>query len=423
MKARAPGTLRIGAGCLSLAGVFATPTALACATAPRGEATIEVASESAVIVWDEAKQREHFIRGATFAGSAKEAAFLVPTPSVPELATVPNEPFTAIAKRAEPAHERVTKWGVDVLPLCLLFTLTRSASKASVDVGVEVVSNQRVGDYDATVLRGTSAEAITKWLDENKYPARPALVRWLAPYVERGFYFTAFRLAETPRGGGLAATTVRISFDTPRPFYPYREPDDASPHYGRLLRLAFIGTGKPAVKVGEKPWIDPVFSNELGPTVPLPFAPPERAWLTVYEDRVDTRRGLGDLVFTPTNDRRIVTPPPIIEEDRRDIPLPLDVLLGLGLVGGLALWVSRRRPPGEDAITLTASRADVWSRRSTSWTCLSRTSGERACVEPLVRAHRAVADQRAMLQTFDAESYELRARTETVTSAARTSAG
>lgn len=341
------GPVGCGALALLLAGLVRPPSAQACATAPRGEATIEVASESAVIVWDEAKKREHFIRGATFAGSAKEAAFLVPTPTVPELAAVTNEPFTAIAKRAEPAHKTVTDWGVTMLPLCLLFTLTRSSSKASALAGVEVVANQRVGDYDATVLRGTSAEAITKWLDENKYPARPALQRWLAPYVERGFYFTAFRLAETPREGGLAATTVRISFDTPQPFYPYREPDDATPHYGRLLRLAFIGTGKPTPKVGEAPWIEPAFSNELGPTVPLPFAPPERAWLTVYEDRVDTRRGLGDLTFTPTSDRQVVTPPPIIDEDRREIPLPLDVLLGLAVLGGVGIWVARRPKPAD----------------------------------------------------------------------------
>lgn len=333
----------------SLALIARQSPASACATATREGATIETATETALIVWDEAKKREHFIRGATFAGSAREAAFLVPTPSLPELAAVTRDPFEAITERAAPARETQSKWGVSLMPLCLSFFLLRSMKSEALPAGVQILSRQRVGNYDATVLRGTSAAAITQWLAENRFPSRPALDAWLAPYVAQGFFFTAFRLAEDPQQGGLAATTVRLSFDTPRPFYPYREPDDTAPHPGRLLRLAFVGNGTPRAKIGDDAWIPPKFSGELGRAswaspVPLPEG---AAWLTVYEDDVTGRRGLGDVSFLPTTDRTVITPPPIIDTVQRDLPLPLDVVAGLGLVGGLAVWISRRRK--EDA--------------------------------------------------------------------------
>ena len=66
---------------------------LACAPAPRMGDEIAIIEESAVIVWDAPSQTEHFIRRATFRGKGRDFGFLVPVPSVPALAEVPDEVF------------------------------------------------------------------------------------------------------------------------------------------------------------------------------------------------------------------------------------------------------------------------------------------------------------------------------------------
>ena len=54
-----------------LLGALAAPLPVdACAVAPPRDAVVEVASESAIIVWDERAKTEHFIRRATFAAAA-----------------------------------------------------------------------------------------------------------------------------------------------------------------------------------------------------------------------------------------------------------------------------------------------------------------------------------------------------------------
>jgi hypothetical protein len=236
------------------------------------------------------------------------------------------------------------------MPLCLL-TLARSKS-AAIASSVEVVSRQRVGAYDATVLRGDDPAAVVRWLGEHGYPARPALVEWLTPYTRDGFYLTAFRLAEDPTQGGLAATTVRLSFDTPTPFYPYREPSDAPAHPGRLLRLAFVGPFTPdaqlggAAETGEARFVAPVFSGELDKTASaLPVLADPSAWLTVYDDRAETRRGLGDLTLRPTSTKQRITPPPIIDRVPRELPLPIDVVGFFVALGAIGVIVSRRLAP------------------------------------------------------------------------------
>src|SRR5579871_4834433 len=63
------------------------PTTRACSRAmPRGEEhSVEIASETALIVWDEKARKQHFIRRASFQAQVPYFGFLVPTPNQPEL--------------------------------------------------------------------------------------------------------------------------------------------------------------------------------------------------------------------------------------------------------------------------------------------------------------------------------------------------
>ena len=72
-----------------VAGLLALspPSADACAPVMfRGE-RVAIASESALIIYDDKTQTEHFIRRGTFETKVPYFGFLVPTPSQPTVAT------------------------------------------------------------------------------------------------------------------------------------------------------------------------------------------------------------------------------------------------------------------------------------------------------------------------------------------------
>src|SRR4051812_24031337 len=92
----------------------------ACASAPeRGANGVQIASESALIVYDSTTKTEHFLRTANFDTSSSEFGFFVPTPTKPELAEASGDIFSALAKLTAPKIvERVvheTVWpGLDL---------------------------------------------------------------------------------------------------------------------------------------------------------------------------------------------------------------------------------------------------------------------------------------------------------------------
>jgi len=86
-------------------GIIATiayTDAHGCAVAPPNNKPVEIADESAIIVWDSASGTEHFIRRATFKSAAQDFGFLVPTPTKPELAEADDAAFKELARITAP---------------------------------------------------------------------------------------------------------------------------------------------------------------------------------------------------------------------------------------------------------------------------------------------------------------------------------
>ncbi len=230
---------------------FARPAG-ACATAPPPGAWVQIAEESAIIAWDAAAHREHFIRRASFRGTGVDFGFLVPTPGKPELAEVADHVFDQLEEATKPAVvvEREID-GVEPTLLCALCAVGASRSKSAVEASapVRVLDAQRVAGYDAVVLEADSARALAAWLEEHHYAQRPELAAWLAPYVAAKWKLTAFKIAPDPDARAVQTAAVRLTFTTDRPFFPYREPSDQRENLPadmkaskRLLRVFFFGT-------------------------------------------------------------------------------------------------------------------------------------------------------------------------------------
>ena len=178
-----------------------------------------LAIEQTLILWDRDTFIEDFIREARFAKTGESFGFVVPTPGRPEVFKVDASPFPELRKNY-PFTGRLR--GGD----------NKAGGGGGASIGhaapaVEVLSHQRIGSFDVTVLTATDAGALDGWLAKNGFAMTTEAQPWLRHYVELQFYFVAFRYAEPPAGAGdgMTSETVRIRFKSAAPFYPYLEPD------------------------------------------------------------------------------------------------------------------------------------------------------------------------------------------------------
>ncbi len=325
-------------GVALLAGAVAVPAPSdACAPAPPRNVVVEVASESAIIVWDAETKTQHFIRRGTFTASAdggmpvNDFGFLVPTPSVPALEEADDKAFDELAKITAPktvTRPRPSGGGGCALGCGVM--APKSAGEAS---SVEVLAAKHVAGYDAKVLKANDATALTAWLTEHGYEVRPALTKWLKPYIEKGWVVTAFKVGRDPSAGAtspIGSTAVRMSFTTDTPFFPYHEPEDMrDAKTPRLLRVFFLAAQKMDGKLsgaewpGRVVWADKPAAELKGvqPLLKIPgYAPGGGTWLTEFEDRASPRPGTSDLTFVPHADQSPVgRPERIVYAARGDV--------------------------------------------------------------------------------------------------------
>lgn len=333
---------------VTLAALLCSREAAACAPAPREGERVNVAEESAVIVWDPATKTEHFIRRATFGGEARDFGFLVPTPTVPVLARVDDDVFDRMQeKTTRPTHYRTEK-AIDWTPL-LYLPFVRRYKGETVTAGrppVEVLSMQTVAGYDAAILDATDAAALNQWLAANGYATTPDLTEWLEEYIRQRWIISAFKIDKNADSVTVRTSAVRMSFVTERPFFPYREPasqrDGAS--VPRVLKVWFIGPERVTGRVGDQPWAGQMFWSESIRDLEVggvKVAPTAR--MTAFEDHATPRPGIADLYFQRDADQRELVPPPLVETKIETTHVPADLVLAPVLVTAFVLWRRRRR--------------------------------------------------------------------------------
>lgn len=324
---------RSGGGSLALVaaliGLTSAESLWSCAPAPPPNVPVAIASESAVIVWDAKTKTQHFIRRASFATKAHDFGFLVPTPTKPTLAEADNEVFKTLAD--------ITKPVVVQQPRPSNFSCGCGDGKVRSDAPkVTVLEEKRVAGYDAAILEADDAGALANWLKEHGYDFAPNLKDWAAHYIQAGWKFTAFKIAkDAPEEERVGSSAVRMSFQTEKPFFPYREPEASAAEQAsasRLLRVFFLGDTKASGTLGEqgKDWPGKVvWANQLGATdqqnvlkqLKLPgTAPGGTWWLTEFEDWSSPRPGTADVYFATAADQQPVARPPHIQYVSRSVP-------------------------------------------------------------------------------------------------------
>jgi Uncharacterized protein conserved in bacteria (DUF2330) len=301
-----------------------------CAVAPPRNQSVQIADETVLIVWDAPTKTQHFIRRASFKTEADNFGFLVPTPSKPELAEADGEVFSSLSRITAPKVVTQTKPSSSGCG----FGCPGAASKgdnAPIANSVAVLDEKRVAGFDAAVLEADSVDALGKWLKDHDYPFAPALEEWVGYYVKAKWKVTAFKIAKPEKDAPKVGTSaLRMSFQTERPFFPYREPSDQASGKNdfppiRLLRVFLVSDKRTKGVLGDKDGAWPgkaVWSNHLPEDerkrllelVKLPAAaPPAEWWLTEFEDDSSPRPGKEDLFFTASEDARPFERPPHIQ--------------------------------------------------------------------------------------------------------------
>lgn len=352
-----------------IVALAATPSVWSCYVAPRNGETVQIAQETAVIVWDAEHKVEHFIRQGTFATSSRDFGFLVPTPTVPEFSEVDNRLFSDLKTLTAPRVIRRAlpkgppTGGCGCLPSAGMEAYRTPANLPDPMVkSVTVHSEQTIAGQDVVVLSADDAGAIADWLKEHEYTVDESLTTWMTPYVEQGWKITAFRFSrDAAPSGDLQSQAVCLSFATEQPFYPYREPPpttavEEQARQGRLperlLRVYFLGNGRVDGRIGAEKhaWPgQPVWSRDLDETehsrwtahIKLPGELPNGPWrLTEFEDRATPRPGTDDLLFFPSEDQSSFERPPVIRYVHRSETGSRWFLIALA--GGVIAWLRPR---------------------------------------------------------------------------------
>jgi hypothetical protein len=172
-----------------------------------------LAHERTLIVFDEEKRREHFVREVVFRAATEPFGFVVPAPSRPEVASL-KSPFETLEGHF-PFEERAPR-GLQVRAGGGAPTRSKSA--------VQVLEVKQVGSFRSFVLAASDPKALSEWLSSNGFSTTPESDRWLAHYVRLQFFYVAMRYdppaGTRPDTERTLAETVHISFDTPLPYYP-----------------------------------------------------------------------------------------------------------------------------------------------------------------------------------------------------------
>lgn len=334
---------------VALALLLWPAVALPCAPAPPPGQRVEIVEEEALIIWDASAKKEHFVRRAGFQTEAASFGFLVPSPSVPALREVPNAWFDALEQAIKPKREVLT--GYKPIPFALIaapFLLLTGAERAAPQKrsGVQVLKTARVAGLDAVVLAADDPQALADWLKARGFASSPALSQWLKPYVEKRWKLTAFKIAKDPAAKRKVATSaVMMSFDAEEPFYPYREPEDQrskeASGAARTLRVFLLSSEPMKGALAGAPWNSELRFRSKGAALPAELdklAP--GAWLHAWIDRSSPRPGVDDVFFAPDRGAQPKVPPPIVDDHRAVIPIPLDLL---AVIGAFVWWRRRKK--------------------------------------------------------------------------------
>ncbi|MEJ7731164.1 MAG: DUF2330 domain-containing protein [Polyangiaceae bacterium] len=301
-------------GLAATTALVAPGTADACAILPaERSATPDLAAERVLILHDAERGLEHFVREVRFNGFAGTFAFVVPTPTQPEVAVVEKPPFDDL-ERAFPVDPPP--------PLPPPWAKSAGAPPPQAVASVQVLAVRQVGKFTAFVLAASDAAGLEKWLIDNRIEVPAGGKAWLRHYIGLQHFFTAFRYdapvaSPSPAAAEMTSETVPLTFAASTPYFPYLEPEHGAAGgsgFTHQLHVWLVSNQRRAPRLRRFatyhpprwawPWnAGMVYERDAGAVGPAlgaraPLAPRQGALVVqTFYDRRTNRDGWGDIVF------------------------------------------------------------------------------------------------------------------------------
>lgn len=193
--------------------------ACACGAMIPSDAEARASGELGLITWDGTTQAIDL--SMVVQGSTKDAAWIMPAPKGAKVTLGEQGLFDRLADLTKPkVVERYRYWpkfgdGGDGAS-------SGGAPRAGAGGGVQVEGRSTIGPFDVTTLAGTDGAAVTTWLTQHGYPARPEIVPTMQDYLDQGWRLLAVKL--TGSGAALSGelSPLRLTFPSAQPVYPIR---------------------------------------------------------------------------------------------------------------------------------------------------------------------------------------------------------
>ena len=149
---------------------------------------------------------ETLIVTSDFKGNAKNFAWIIPTPTKPEVTKASDKVFTNIQKLTQPEYN----YGYNLGEVMMAAT-----SKQADNGGVVVISQTQVDYYDVTTLLATNTQDLVNWFNENNYTYPEEYSYVLKSYIDKGWFFTAIKISAEAIESTEVSQDLREGHPTP----------------------------------------------------------------------------------------------------------------------------------------------------------------------------------------------------------------
>lgn len=156
-----------------------------------------------LVMIDRAEGTVCLVPNIRFIGESPSVALVVPTPALPTLGladkAIWGEAASLTAAVRSGRNETLSCSGRDdAIP-----TTGVPSSEGSDDVVVH--ARETVGQFEATIVSSTNPDALVSWLNGNGFEILPDDAERFAPYVARGWFFTAMKMDTTDAANQMPA--------------------------------------------------------------------------------------------------------------------------------------------------------------------------------------------------------------------------
>lgn len=172
--------------------------------------------QKAIIFYEDNK--ESLILSVTFQGDAENFAWIVPTPSRPQVNKSSDELFTSL--------EELTMPIVDY-PRPLI--MDNGLNSKAFNQQVHIIETKQIEYYEITVLEASDSSALGNWLNKNGYQYPKSGEYILDGYIKNNWYFTAVKINDKYLSQSIGtqlktghAVPLRLDFITDKMVYPLK---------------------------------------------------------------------------------------------------------------------------------------------------------------------------------------------------------